>query len=162
MKSLSIWLKLKQLRIHTNKTRNTGFHGVTVGFSAQRECFSCTEECIFQNLNNYFCNISLHKTEAERDIMDTLYITVCNRHSSWSKIRRSALLAFLSFWIRRRDLFYKRLVRFLATLNTPWNVNCIIRIIKSRRMRWTGYVARVGKTGMHIEFWWENHKQISH
>jgi hypothetical protein len=30
----------------------------------------------------------------------------------------------------------------------------IIRIIKSRRMRWAGHVARMGRRGMHIGYWW--------
>jgi hypothetical protein len=36
--------------------------------------------------------------------------------------------------------------------------NCImriIRIIKSRRMRWAGNVARMGRRGMPIGYWWE-------
>jgi hypothetical protein len=32
----------------------------------------------------------------------------------------------------------------------------IIRIIKSRRMRWA---ARMGRRGMHIGFWWETQKE---
>jgi hypothetical protein len=32
----------------------------------------------------------------------------------------------------------------------------IIKMVKSRRMRWTGHVARMGRTGMHIEYWWES------
>jgi hypothetical protein len=32
---------------------------------------------------------------------------------------------------------------------------CIIRIIKSRRMRWAGHVARWGRRGTHIGYWWE-------
>jgi hypothetical protein len=35
----------------------------------------------------------------------------------------------------------------------------IIRIIKSRRMRWTGHVARMGRRGMHIGFWWKSRKE---
>jgi hypothetical protein len=31
----------------------------------------------------------------------------------------------------------------------------IIRIIKSRRMRWAGHVARMVRRGMHIGYWWE-------
>jgi hypothetical protein len=34
----------------------------------------------------------------------------------------------------------------------------IIRIIKSRRMRWTEHIARMGIRGMHIGLWWENQK----
>jgi hypothetical protein len=32
----------------------------------------------------------------------------------------------------------------------------IIRIIKSRRMRWVGYVARVGMRGRLLGFWWDS------
>jgi hypothetical protein len=31
----------------------------------------------------------------------------------------------------------------------------IIRMIKSRRIRWIGHVARMGGRGMHIGYWWE-------
>jgi hypothetical protein len=31
----------------------------------------------------------------------------------------------------------------------------IIRVIKSRRMRWAGHVARMGRRGMHIGYWWK-------
>jgi hypothetical protein len=31
----------------------------------------------------------------------------------------------------------------------------IFRKMKSRRMRWTGHVARIGKRGTFIGFWWE-------
>jgi hypothetical protein len=36
----------------------------------------------------------------------------------------------------------------------------IIGTIKSRRMRWVGHVARMGRRGMYIGFWWESHKEI--
>jgi hypothetical protein len=35
----------------------------------------------------------------------------------------------------------------------------IIRIIKPRRMRWAGHVARMGRRGMHIRYGWESHKE---
>jgi hypothetical protein len=35
----------------------------------------------------------------------------------------------------------------------------IIRIIKSRRKRWTGHVARMGRRGTHIGYWWESHRE---
>jgi hypothetical protein len=39
---------------------------------------------------------------------------------------------------------------------------CIIRIIKSRWMRWTGHVARMGRRGMHVGYWWESQKKRDH
>jgi hypothetical protein len=38
----------------------------------------------------------------------------------------------------------------------------IIRIIKSRRMRQAGHVARMGRRGMHIAYWWEIQKERDH
>jgi hypothetical protein len=31
-----------------------------------------------------------------------------------------------------------------------------VRVIKSRRMRWAGHVARMGKGEAYTEFWWGN------
>jgi hypothetical protein len=38
----------------------------------------------------------------------------------------------------------------------------MIRMIKSRRMRWAGHVARMGRRGMHIGYWWESRKKRAH
>jgi hypothetical protein len=34
-----------------------------------------------------------------------------------------------------------------------------IRMIKSRRMRWSGNVARMGRRGMHIGYWLESRRE---
>jgi hypothetical protein len=38
----------------------------------------------------------------------------------------------------------------------------IIRMIKSRRVRFAGHVARTGRKGMHIGYWWENQNGRHH
>jgi hypothetical protein len=35
----------------------------------------------------------------------------------------------------------------------------ITRMTNSRRMRWAVYVARMGRRGMHIGYWWESQKK---
>jgi hypothetical protein len=43
-------------------------------------------------------------------------------------------------------------------LHNLYSSPSIIRVIKSRRMRWAGHAARMGKGGMHIGYWWESQK----
>jgi hypothetical protein len=38
----------------------------------------------------------------------------------------------------------------------------VIRIIKSRRMRWAGHVARMGRKGTRIDYWWESQRERDH
>jgi hypothetical protein len=38
----------------------------------------------------------------------------------------------------------------------------IIRIIKSRWMRWAGHVARMGRKGTRIDYWWESPRERDH
>jgi hypothetical protein len=38
----------------------------------------------------------------------------------------------------------------------------IIRMFKSRRMRWAGHVARMGRRGMPIGYWWESQEVRDH
>jgi hypothetical protein len=38
----------------------------------------------------------------------------------------------------------------------------IIRIIKSRRMRWAGHVSRMGRRGTLIDYWWETQRERDH
>jgi hypothetical protein len=43
-----------------------------------------------------------------------------------------------------------------------YSLPSIIRIIKSRRMRWTVNVARMGRRGTRIGYWWEIQRERDH
>jgi hypothetical protein len=47
-------------------------------------------------------------------------------------------------------------------LHNLYSSPSIMRMIKSRRMRWAGHVARMGRSGMHIGHWWEIQKERYH
>jgi hypothetical protein len=38
----------------------------------------------------------------------------------------------------------------------------IIRIIKSRIMRWAGHVVQMGRRGTRIDYWWESQRERDH
>jgi hypothetical protein len=47
-------------------------------------------------------------------------------------------------------------------LHNLYSSPSIIRMLKSRRVRWAGHVARMGRSGMHIEYLWESQKERNH
>jgi hypothetical protein len=42
-----------------------------------------------------------------------------------------------------------------------YSSSSIIRMIKSKRMKWAGHVARMEGREMHIVYWWESRKKKS-
>jgi hypothetical protein len=49
-----------------------------------------------------------------------------------------------------------------AELHNLYSSPNIIRMIKTRRMIWAGHVARMGRRGMKIGYWWGSQKEREH
>jgi hypothetical protein len=47
-------------------------------------------------------------------------------------------------------------------LHNLYSSPSIIRMIKSRRMRWAVHVPRMGRRGLRIGYWWEIQKEKNH
>jgi hypothetical protein len=47
-------------------------------------------------------------------------------------------------------------------LHDPYSSPTIVRVIQSIRMRWAGYVARMGKGEACTDFWWRNMRERDH
>jgi hypothetical protein len=43
-------------------------------------------------------------------------------------------------------------------LHSLYSSPSTVRMIKSRRVRWAGHVARMGRRGKHVGYWWESQK----
>jgi hypothetical protein len=48
------------------------------------------------------------------------------------------------------------LILLLKEANNLYSLPNIVRVIKWRRMRWVGHVARMGKGEVRIGLWWQN------
>jgi hypothetical protein len=47
-------------------------------------------------------------------------------------------------------------------LHNLYSLPSISRMIKLRRMRWAGYVARMGRNGIYVGYWWISQKERDH
>jgi hypothetical protein len=44
-------------------------------------------------------------------------------------------------------------------LHNLYSSQSILKMNKTRRMRWARHVARIGRRGMHIGYWWESQNE---
>jgi hypothetical protein len=59
-------------------------------------------------------------------------------------------------------MYYFSVIILVLQLHNLYSSPSIIRMIKSKRMKWAGHIARMGRRGMHIGCLWEVHKERDH
>jgi hypothetical protein len=67
-----------------------------------------------------------------------------------------------TFGPKRDDVIVEWKGQHNEELNIPYSSPNIVRVVKSRRMRWLGHVARMGRREVHTGFWLENLKERGH
>jgi hypothetical protein len=63
------------------------------------------------------------------------------------------------FRSKRDEVTRKWRKRHNEDLDDLYSSPSIIRIIKGRRMSWAGYVARMGRRGTRIGYWWKMQRE---
>ena len=66
------------------------------------------------------------------------------------------------FWPKRDEVTGEWRKLHIEELNDLYSSPNIIRLIKSRRIRWAGHVARMGESTDYTGLWWGNVKERDH
>ena len=66
------------------------------------------------------------------------------------------------FWPKRDEVTWDWRKLHNETLNDLYTLSSTIRLIKSRRMKWAGYVECMGRAEVHKGFWWGNLMKRDH
>jgi hypothetical protein len=66
------------------------------------------------------------------------------------------------FWPKRDEVMGEWRKLHNEELHDLYSLPNLIRMMKSRRMRWAGPIARMGETEMHIGYWWEGQMERDH
>jgi hypothetical protein len=75
--------------------------------------------------------------------------------SEFSRVKLCILTELNFFKYSLYILHKKELHNLYSSPNT-------IRMMKSRTIRWAGHVARRGRRGIHVGYWWESQKERDH
>ena len=107
------------------------------------------KDLYIQNYNFAYCFVSAWNLVAHKEGERRLRVTE-NRVS-----RRM-------FGLKRDEVKRKWRKLHYEDLNDLYSSRNIVRVIKSRRMRWAGHVARVGRGEMYTGFWWGDLRKGGH
>jgi hypothetical protein len=59
----------------------------------------------------------------------------------------------------KRVIYAADVVRFVTSVVQEYGIYNHVNV---RKMRWASHVARIGRRGTRIDYWWESQKEIDH
>jgi hypothetical protein len=123
-------------------------------------CYRSVQNLLSSHLLSKNVNIITHKT-----IILSVVLYGCG---TWSLTLRDRLRVLANsvleriFGSKRDEVTGGRGELRNEELHSFYSSPIIIRLTKSKSMRWAGHVARMGRRGMHIRYWWESHEERDH
>jgi hypothetical protein len=96
-----------------------------------------------------------------------LYVLTCRKQITRKRKYNSAFHVFLSLvrliiGPKRDEVTEEWRKLHNEELRDLYSSPSIFRIIKSTRMRWAGHVARMGRRGTRIGYWWGSQRERDH
>jgi hypothetical protein len=125
-------------------------------------CYHSVQNLLFSRLLSKNLKIRIHKT--------IILLVVLYGCETWSlTLREEHRLRMLENRVLRRIFEPKRdevtgewRILHNEELHDLYSSPSIIRIIKSRRIKWAGHVARMGRRGTLVGYWWESQRERDH
>jgi hypothetical protein len=124
--------------------------------NSDNACYYSVQNTSSSRLLSKYIKIRIYKT--------TILPVVLYGYETWPlPLREEHRLKVLKrLFGPKRDKMTGGRRKVYEALYNLYSSQSIIRMIKSRRMKWAGHVARTRRRGMHIGFWWERQKEGNH
>jgi hypothetical protein len=118
----------------------------------------------YHSVQNLLSSRLLSKNISIRIYKTTILSVVLYGCGTWSlKLREEhRLRVFENFWTEGDEVTGGSRKLHNEELHNLYSSTNIIRMMKSRRMRWGRHVARIERRGMQIGYWWESQKERDH
>jgi hypothetical protein len=125
-------------------------------------CYHSVQSLLSSRLLSKYLKIRIHKTIILPVVLygcETWSLTLREEHRL--RVFEKRVLSRI-FGPKRDEMTGEWRKLYNKELHDVYSSPSIIRIIKSRRIRWAGHVARMGRRVTLIDYWWESQRERDH